>query len=246
MKITDVNASNVEKHGFFCYMSKKKAAGYQNKLSWLRDRFAEGMRIKLLELPDRGFIEYIPGEYAWRTIDAKAYMVIHCLWVVGKSKGKGYATKLLKACIADAKKASMKGVAMVTSEKVWMLDRPLLEKNGFDCVAEEKPFSLMVKRFGRAQLPKLIDNTASLKKRFPKGLTVIRSAQCPYIEDATKTALDAAKKAKMKSKVVELDSAEDVRKLSPSPYGTFGMLKDGELLSYHYLLQKDLSPLLAK
>jgi hypothetical protein len=38
-------------------MSKKKAPGYKNKLDWLKGRFAEGLKIKMLELPNRGFIE---------------------------------------------------------------------------------------------------------------------------------------------------------------------------------------------
>ena len=100
MGLIDVNPTNVESHGFFCYMSKKKSLGYQRKLKWLEKRFAEGMRIKLLELPDRGFVEYIPGEFAWRAVDAKGYMFIHCLWVVGKSKGQGYATEAARALVS--------------------------------------------------------------------------------------------------------------------------------------------------
>ena len=64
MQIIEVNEQNVEKTGFFCLMSRKKAAGYEKKLEWLKVRFAEGMRIKMLDLSEggRGFIEYIPGE----------------------------------------------------------------------------------------------------------------------------------------------------------------------------------------
>lgn len=88
-KLIEVTIDNVAVKGFFCCMSKSKAAGYQRKLHWLKARFAEGLRIKMYELPQRGFIEYIPGEYAWRPVDAKGYMFIHCLWVVGKSKDQG-------------------------------------------------------------------------------------------------------------------------------------------------------------
>ena len=95
MNIIDVNANNVEAMGFFCYMSKRTEAGFQRKMNWIQKRFAEGMKLKMLELPDRGFIEYIPGEYCWRAVDVKGYMFIHCLWVVGKSRGKGYAKALL-------------------------------------------------------------------------------------------------------------------------------------------------------
>jgi hypothetical protein len=91
VRILDVGPENVGELGFFCYMSKRKSEGYARKLSWLERRFDEGLRIKMLELPDRGFIEYIPGEYAWRTVDARGFFFIHCLWVVGKSKGNGFA-----------------------------------------------------------------------------------------------------------------------------------------------------------
>jgi hypothetical protein len=128
VKIIDVNESNVDDLGFFCYMSKRKSAGYMRKLEWLKERFSEGMSVKLLELPDRGFIEYLPGEYAWRAVDAKGYMFIHCLWVVGKSKGKGYASALLDECIRDAEAAKLKGVAMLTPFGVFgiVLDGRLL------------------------------------------------------------------------------------------------------------------------
>ncbi len=245
MKILDVNDSNLDDLGFFCYMSKRKSAGYRRKRDWLKARFAEGMRVKLLELPDRGFIEYIPGEHAWRAVDAKGYMFIHCLWVVGKSKGKGFASALLDECLSDAKTAKMKGVAMLTSEKNWLLERRFLEVHGFERVAEAPPsFSLMVNRFGKSPPPSLLDNSAGLRRRYRHGLTVIRSDQCPYIEDATATALAAAEKAGMESRVVELKSAGEVRELSPTPFGVFGMMLNGQLISYHYMLEKDLVPLL--
>ena len=81
-------------------------------------------------------------------------------------------------------------------------------------------------------------------KSFGKGLTVIRSDQCPYVVDATDTAVAAATKAGIKSQVVELQSRDDVMRLSPSAYGIFGLILDGRLLSYYYQLEKDLVPLL--
>ena len=238
MRIIDVTESNVEEHGFFCYMSKKKSPGYRRKLSWLKERFREGMRIKLLELPDRGFIEYLPGERAWRSVDAKGYMFIHCLWVVGRSKGRGYATALLDACIRDARKAKMKGVAMLASEKPWLLGRRFLEANGFECVAEAAPaFSLMVRRFGSAGPPKLLDNSPRIRRRFARGLTVIRSDQCPYIEEATATAVAAAKKAGVESRVVDIRGAREAQTLSPSrsPTRKISVLKATSTLTMSWL-----------
>jgi len=244
-RMIDVTADNIDEAGFFCYMSKKKSEGYQRKLRWLKDRFAEGMRIKLLVLPERGFIEYIPAEYAWRAVRAEDYFLIHCLWVVGRSKGRGLGSFLIESCLADAERAAKRGVAMVTSEKVWLSGRRILEKQGFTCVDTAPPaFSLMVKKFGKHPSPSFAGGWDEKARAFGKGLTVLRSDQCPYIADATETALRAAAKAGLTSRVVELRSRADVLGLSPTPYGVFGLILDGKLLSYHYQLEKDLLPLL--
>ena len=46
-------------------------------------------------------------------------------------------------------------------------------------------------------------------------------------------------------RIVQLESRDDVLRLSPSPYGVFGLVLNGNLLSYHYQLEKDLQPLLS-
>jgi len=117
VEIIAVDATNGAEYGFFCYRSKPKSEGYRRKLAWLGQRFSEGMKIKILYEKGRpvGFIEYIPGEFAWRAVRAKNYVVIHCLWVVGRGKGKGYGSRLLNDCVEDARKMQKHGVAMVTS-----------------------------------------------------------------------------------------------------------------------------------
>jgi GNAT superfamily N-acetyltransferase len=244
-KIIDVNADNVSEVGFFCYMSKRKTEGYRRKLGWLKERFAEGMRIKMLQLPLRGFIEYIPGEHAWRSVNAKGYMFVHCLWVVGQSKGKGLATFLLNECVKDAKKSGMKGVAMVTSERDWLVKKRFLSKQGFESVDKAPPtFELMVKKFDDDAPP--LSFTGDWKRkmsRYGKGLTVFRSDQCPYIENYVKGAKEKAKELGIKCQVVELNSCQDVRNSAPSAYGVFGIVYNGRILSYSNLVKNELSDL---
>jgi L-amino acid N-acyltransferase YncA len=245
MKLLDVLPDNVEQLGFFCQMSRRKYPGWQRKLAWARNRLKEGMRIKLLGQGERGFIEYIPGEYAWRPVEARDFMVIHCLWVVGKSKGKGHGDRLVEACLADARRAGMSGVAMVTSEGNWLAGSRLLSKHGFEAVDRVEPsFTLMVHRFKGTRTPRFTGHWSEKARRFGKGLTVIRSDQCPYNEDAVENLLAAAGEHGVPIRVVELNSAADVRTRSPSPYGTFGVVLDGRLVSYHYLLRKDADSLL--
>ena len=233
--IIDVHTRNVDQAGFFCYMSKRKTEGWRRKLLWLKVRFAEGLKIKMLKLPERGFIEYVPGEYAWRAIHAKGYMVIHCLWVVGRSKGKGLATVLLEACIEDARRAGMKGVAMLASEGSYMKWKKFLAEHGFETVDTAPPsFELMARKFGKARSPSFTKDWESKARRFGKGLTILRSEQCPYFEDATQALLATARKKSITSRVIELKTAKEVRDLAPSPYGVMSVVLDGRVIPSHY------------
>jgi len=239
-EIITVDRSNVEETGFFCYMSKRKSEGYLRKLAWVKARLDEGMRIKMLKLPERGFIEYIPSEYAWRAVNAEGWMVIHCLWVVGKSKGKGLGAALLEECVKDARKAGRLGVAMVTSKGNWLAGKALFESLGFEAVDTAPPsFTLMVKKLRPGPLPSFPRDWADRAARYGQGLTIIRSDQCPYHPDATRILLEAAAKKKIKVRVVEFRTARDVQTLSPSPYGVFNMISNGKLLGYHYTPEAD-------
>ncbi|MBI3193357.1 MAG: GNAT family N-acetyltransferase [Ignavibacteriae bacterium] len=241
IKITNVTIENVEETGFFCYMSKRTSDGYKRKLEWLKARFDEGLRIKMLPLPARGFIEYVPGEFAWRGINAKGFMVIHCLWVVGQSKGRGFSKLLLDGCIADSKKSKMDGVAMVTSEGNWLAGKNILLNNGFESVDASPPtFELLVKKFRDVPSPGFVKNIEQRTKHYQSGLTVFRSDQCPYLEDATNTVETVAKELGINYRCVEMKSAKDVLTKSPSVYGVFSIVYDGKLLSHYYLLKKDL------
>jgi L-amino acid N-acyltransferase YncA len=237
--IIDVGRSNVDQTGFFCYMSKRRSEGFLRKMAWVKARFDEGMRIKMLEPPERGFIEYIPGEYAWRALNAPGHMVIHCLWVVGRSKGKGLGGLLLEACIADARKAGMCGTAMVASPGNWLAGRRIFEKHGFKAVSTAPPsFVLMVKRLGPGPAPSFPRDWEARAAHFGDGLTVVTSGQCPYHPAAVENLLAAAAKGRIKARAVELRTAREVQALSPTPYGAFSIVLDGKLIGYHYLTQE--------
>ena len=95
IEIIDVDSKNISQYGFYCVQDSKHV-GYQAKLNWCKKRFAEGLKLKLLySTPEKkavGFIEYVPGEFAWRGVDAKGYEFIHCiLLMLNKYKNKGYA-----------------------------------------------------------------------------------------------------------------------------------------------------------
>jgi len=144
-------------------------------------------------------------------------------------------------------KREKKGVAILTSEKPWLLGKRFAEQQGFECVQQAPPaFSLMVKRFKKTPPPRLIDNTKRILQNFPKGLTVFRTHQCPYIEEATSVVVDTAKRLGIHGQIVEFTSAAQVQAYSPTPYGTFGVAFNGTPIGYYYLLEKDLRAILEK
>lgn len=244
-ELITVTAENVDKTRFFCKMSSKGKPGYERKLAWLKKRFDEGMQMRLLGDGQRGFVEFIPGDYAWRGIaNASRYLVIHCLWVVGQSKGKGYGKYLLDHVIDYAKENGFAGVAALTSSGNWLMKKSILEGASFESVAQDGPFDLMVLRLDKkAELPELVGGYEKKAARVPKGMAVYRSDQCPYTDDAVINCKSFAEEKGWDFVEIEMESAKALRELCPSPYGTFAITLDGKFLSYTYMLKKDFEKL---
>lgn len=77
-------------------------------------------------------------------------------------------------------------------------------------------------------------------ERLGSGLSIVRSAQCPYIEMVTQGMLELARRRGMTAQVIDLTSAAEVRAHSPTAYGVFALVLDGRLVSYHYLEDRQL------
>jgi L-amino acid N-acyltransferase YncA len=249
IKIVTVDATNVTSERFFCYKSKPKSEGYQRKLEWLKARFSEGMRIKILYEKGRsvGFIEYVPGEFAWRAVRASDYVVIHCLWVVGRGKGKGYGSQLLQECIKEAREMGKHGVVMVTSSRTWLAGTKLFLKHGFESVDRAPPvFELLVKKFDESASPAFPKDWETRLARYGSGLTIVRTNQCPYIESSVNAVLESAREVGVQARVIELQSARETQDHAPSAYGVFNVVYNGELLTYHPISGKDLLKLLGE
>ena len=234
--IVTVGADNVEELGFFC-VKNKKHPGHIAKLSWLQGRFAEGMRIKLIVTKkgkQAGFLEYIPGEYTWRVVRAPNYLVIHCIWVnSNKFPYKGMASALLDDCLQDAESSGAQGVAVVTSDGPWMVNKDVFIKNGFEQVDEAQPhFQLLVKRTRSGPLPAFPQNW---DERLSQGhdLQLMYTNQCPYIGKAVVELPPVAKQHGIQLNMVELHDAVEARERMPSPYGVISLVYQGRLLADH-------------
>ena len=232
-EVVDTNADNIGGCGFCGYKSGKNE-GHRRKSDWLKKRYAEGLRFKVLrsrEFGDIGMIEYAPGSHAWRPVEAEGYLIIHCLMVNGKHKGKGLGALLLDSCLRDAKKSKCRGVAVVTSSDSFMAGSGLFIMAGFVSVESTPPYELLVKKFkATAPDPRFIVDRERVLTRHTKGLTILAADQCPMVPKCVEDISQAARALGLKTKVVHVTSAKQSREL-PTPYGVFSIVYDGKLLA---------------
>lgn len=222
-----------------CGIKNTEHEGHKRKTNWLKMHFKKGLKAHVLFTDDNrqfGYIEYLPGQHAWRGVEADDYMFIHCIWTYYKKyQRKGYGRLLVQTCIDDAKKAKMKGVVVVARKSPWLASCELFLKNGFEIVDTAPPdYKLVVKKFNRsAPNPKFKGNWDKKLKRHGKGLTIIRSDQCPHVAKfADEIAEMAEKTYKLKSRVVELKTYQDAQN-APTPYEVFAIIYNGQLLADH-------------
>lgn len=234
--ITEITPDNAAKYGFCSYKNVAKHTELQRKIEWFNSYYQKGLRCKMIVTENdesQGMIEYIPGEYAHRPVHAEGYLFIHCIFVGFKKefKGKGYASALIDACIQDSRDQDKNGVAVVTRKSSFMADKDIFLKKNFVVVEKAAPdFELLALKFNK----KTKDPTFKIQstEEFQNGLTLIRSAQCPYSVKNVEAIIESAQQMKIKTQLIELEDLHDLQS-SPCAFGTFCIIYNGEVISYH-------------
>lgn len=230
---------NIREFGICGYKNPKRP-GYPEKLDWLQAQFQEGLKIKTLYSQQggaQGMIEYLPGEHCWRPVKAEGYLFIHCLYVGFRKEyqKKGYGSLIIKECLQDAAKQNMKGVAAVTRKGSFMANSSIFLKNGFQEVDQADPdFELVVKKFDKNNpSPEFKNNQDLLNKKYKKGLFILRADQCPYtVKNVNEIRDTAIEKFNMSPQIINLENYQQAQN-NPCPFGTFGIIFDGKIISHH-------------
>jgi hypothetical protein len=233
--IVNVTASNIAEHpGTICFINPKHES-FQQKVNWLEEQFKNGLQIKLLYLEGEkkpvGFIEYVPGEFCWRSISAKGYMFIHCLFTNGKKhQHQGLGRLLLEEAEKDAQQ--MLGVAVVTSDKSFMSTKNFFIKNGYKIESESGKDQLLVKQFTEGPLPKINNWEKELEKY--KGLHMVYSRQCPWVARFVEEVKPFLEQENLGPKFTELDTPAKAQS-APSLYSVFNLIYNGKILADRYI-----------
>lgn len=237
-KIIDADMEAIEKYGMFC-VSNKKHEGYKCKHEWLKKRFEEGLKFYMAidEETNKptGFIECIPGKYAWRGVEnCENYLFIHCIMVYPKKYLKlGVASALIDKCTEYAKEKSFIAVCVISSDNSWLASKDIFDKNGFNIIEEKKPYQIMIKEIGKEkkEKPRFIETEDRLKKY--QNLTIMYSSQCPYLAKAGEELLEVAKEYDVKTDLIKMKNSKDVQN-GPTIYGTFCIIYNGKIVAEYY------------
>ena len=240
VEIIDTSGDNILEYGV-CGYKNIETAGYPEKIEWLKKRFQEGLKIKTLyshEDGTQGMIEYLPGEYCWRPVEARGYMFIHCVFSGFKRayKGKGYGSLLLGECLKEAKNEGTHGVAVVTRKGAFMAGKELFSKHAFQVVDRAPPdFDLLVKKFDKtAPLPKFRGDWEKRLRRYGTGLTIIRADQCPYsVKNVKEICQTCEQTFGIKPNVIDLKNHQQAQNNSPCAFGTFCIVYNGKVIADH-------------
>lgn len=224
-----------------CGIKDPSHPGLALKRCWIQAHLHLGLKAKTLMDDDGkpcGYIEYLPGEYAWRGVNACGYMFIHCIWNHSRrNRGKGWASAMIQGCIRDAESLGMNGVAVMTRKGPWLAGAALFDANGFRCVDSAPPdFELWVRKLkpGSAD-PRFKPRSDPKSAHLKNELTIIRSAQCPYVAKFVTEIAQAAKQDyNIAPRVVDLKTYRDAQS-APTPYAVFSILSRGKVLADHQI-----------
>ncbi len=224
-----------------CGIKNIKHEGHRCKTAWMTEHFNAGLHARVLLTGDNrqcGYIEYLPGELAWRAVSAAGYMFIHCIWTFYKKyQHKGHAIRLVQECMEDARKAKMQGVAVVARRKPWLASSDLFLKCGFEVVDAAPPdYELLVSKLRKnAPSPAFLRPTAESMENYAEGLTIIHANQCPHgVKFAREIGEIAEKEFGLHPRHVTLNSARDAQ-IAPTPYAVFNIIYNGTILSDHQI-----------
>jgi GNAT superfamily N-acetyltransferase len=224
-----------------CGIMNTQHEGHRSKTAWLRNQLPKGLHARVLLTGDGhqvGYIEYLPGEHAWRGVDAPGYMFIHCLFTYRRQyQHKGNGARLIQACEDDARAQGMRGVAVMARKRPWMASADVFLKCGFEVVASGPPdYTLLAKKFSsESPDPAFLGIKKDCLERYDRGLTIIFAKQCPHVvKFAREIGEVAARDFGLEARHVVLRSAREARR-APTPYAVFSIVLDGTVIADHQI-----------
>ena len=248
MEIIAVTPENIDSEHICCAITEKRGETcVASKKAWMRERFADGLAFRKLDVRGKVFIEYMPAEKAWCPVDADGYLHIDCLWVSGQYKGHGYANDLLAACIADAKAQGKRGLTALSSAKKmpFLSDPKFLRYKGFMLADTADPsFELLYLPFDEGAPVPAFKVHAKHPQIDGEGWVLFYTDQCPFAGKYAQVAQQMAEERGVSFELRKIETLEQA-KAAPAPCTAYALFHDGAFVTNEILSEKKLAAILS-
>jgi len=133
VKIIDITENSEHERDLYKCLAPMPFRKYRKRREYLEAAIPKGFRKKLLLLNGKivGQIEYAPAEMSGYPIMGDNIIVMNCIWVLRKAKGRDLGKQLLNDMVKSEKSAV--GFATIALENHWSpwLRKEQMEKLGF-------------------------------------------------------------------------------------------------------------------
>lgn len=228
----DLTAANVQREHLCCAIAgREHQEGVDRKRAWLLRGFAQGLVFRKLDVQGKVFIEFAPAEAAWRPVLAAGYLVIHCLWVSGRYKQKGFARELLESCVDQV--GERNGVVAVTGPTPYLTPTKFFLDHGFEVADQAKNGFELVWYRARpdAVRPRFTQNARHGLVAGQLGVHFEWADQCPFVPGCMRNMAEVAREMGLRVSSRHLETVAEMHSAA-SPFGTFGVFLDGQFLTH--------------
>lgn len=250
MEFLRLTPDNLAREHICCALGDDKSNREKARLKkeWMFPEFDKGLVFKRLDARGKFFAEYMPVEACWKPVTGRNFMMIHCLWVSGKYKGQGIAAALLEECRKDAEAVGMDGLAVISSDKVrpFLTDRRFFVRHGFRVTDTAPPwFELLTLNWKEgAEPPRFAETARRGTCDIAGGWAILYTRQCPFMEEYVALLSEHIRTRGEPCTVRRLDTAEEARR-SGSPFGTFGLFRNGTFVTHELMIPSKFDKLAA-
>lgn len=225
---------NLDRCGFLAL--EQGLAGQEGPTSrdWLLERMSEGMQVRMLRDPLRGFIEFSPGRSSWRPLlGADSSIVVQRLWVEGRGCRRRGIGILLGAAEDWARYYGFSAVLLPCAPRLVRAEAAALAALGYQQIdATEGGVTLWARVLqGPMALPRFPQNWGDRARRLGPGLVVQSAGRC---EERHRAAIDMvcrARKAGLMARLDRLISPETARDALVTPGALSAVVVDGRIVA---------------
>jgi GNAT superfamily N-acetyltransferase len=242
----NLTPGNIDREHICCaIMGKQLQEGVDRKKAFLSEGFERGLVFRKLDVRGKVFVEYAPAEAAWRPVVAPGHLVIHCLWVSGRYKGRNLGRELLRHCVDDV--GERHGVVAVSGRRPYLTDTRFYLHHGFKLVDETDTGFDLVCHSARegAPAPRFAENAKRGVVPQDGGVHFEYVHQCPFVPDCLRNMSAVAGQFDLPVTTKELKTVESAHGAA-SPFGTFGVFLHGRFITHELMSANKFEKLLRR